>query len=525
MTIRFRIVTLLALLCLLFFGSYLLLNHVQKKEEAFTRKQLEFERTSRLKELVNTKSRPGYRYLRDNSASSGLVEFLARADPGWADKHLKSRLDTYRLDCLWVLHPDGTVIYDPRGPAEAAHNVLPLSAEEWRPILAKNAHFSFYTFLPDGLYQVQGMPIRLPSDLDRKAAPEGWLVVAKRWGEPLLEDLANALQGQLTLTPPGHVSDVTAPGMLEVWLPLPDHHGRTLAGLDYHYQDSIDEDPTLEKLEGTLFILNGLGALLLVGALLQHWVLRPAYLVRTSLVNRDSALLTPLLAQPDEFGQIARAIQSSIQDRAQLEKNLEERVRLGRDLHDGAVQGIYGAGMALSQVQALLGRNPPAAQQLIEETRTELNRIIKELRGHIEQADPRLPDHTFAESTARLIHLLCGSGPITTELNIDEALVATHGPLLRNQALQFVREAISNAVRHGRPSHLAVSWQRRTTGSLLMIADDGHGFDPEVLKPGGRGLGNLTERALALGGRLEVVSQPNQGTRLSLILSQPKSSP
>ena len=80
-------------------------------------------------------------------------------------------------------------------------------------------------------------------------------------------------------------------------------------------------------------------------------------------------------------------------------------------------------------------------------------------------------------------------------------------------------------MRHGRPSHLAVSWQRRTTGSLLLIADDGHGFDPEALKPGGRGLGNLTERALALGGRLEVVSQPNQGTRISLILSQPKSSP
>ena len=348
-------------------------------------------------------------------------------------------------------------------------------------------------------------------------------MVAKRWGEPLLEDLANALQGQLTLTPPSHVSDVTAPGMLEVWLPLPDHRGQTLAGLDYHFQDTIDEDPTLEKLEGTLFVLNGIGALLLVGALLHHWVLRPAYLVRTSLLNRDPALLAPLLGQPDEFGQIARAIQSSIQDRAQLEQSLEERVRLGRELHDGAIQGIYGAGMALSQVQGLLERNPPAALQLIDETRTELNRIIKELRGHIEQADPKLLDHSFAESTARLIHLLCGSGPITTELNIDETLVSTHGPLLRNQALQFVREAISNAVRHGRPSHLAVSWQRQATGSRLMIADDGLGFDPEALQPGGRGLGNLTERALALGGRLEVDSQPNQGTRISLNLSQPKS--
>jgi signal transduction histidine kinase len=181
--------------------------------------------------------------------------------------------------------------------------------------------------------------------------------------------------------------------------------------------------------------------------------------------------------------------------------------------------------MALSQVQTLLGRDPATAQQLLHEARTELNRIILELRGHVEQADPGVADNSFAESTARLIHLLCGSGPITTELNIDEELVATHAPLLRNQALQFVREAISNAVRHGRPSHLSVSWQRHATGSQLVIADDGVGFDPEAMKPGGRGLGNLTERALALGGRLEVVSQPNQGTRISLNLPQAKISP
>jgi len=300
---------------------------------------------------------------------------------------------------------------------------------------------------------------------------------------------------------------------------------RVAAGSDFHHQRPMEEDPILERWETTLFILNSIAAVLLVGLLLHHWVLRPAFTVRASLLNRDPGLLTPLLAQPDEFGQIARAIQASIQDRAQLEKSLEERARLGRELHDGAIQGIYGAGMALSQVQTLLNRDPVAAQRLLDETRTELNRIIKELRGHVEQADPRLPDSSFAEATGRLIHLLCGSGPITTELNIDEELVATHAPLLRNQALQFVREAISNAVRHGRPSHLSVSWQRRATGSLLVIADDGVGFDPEAMKPDGRGLGNLNERALALGGRLEVVSQPNQGTRISLNLSQAQISP
>ncbi len=522
MTIRSRILTLLSLLGLFFLGSYLLLDQVQKREDEFAHRQKEIERAARLNEMVNSHSRSIYRFLRNYSERGSMSEFLLNGDPAWAEKHLKGRMDTYRLDYLWVLGADGSVVYGQHRPTETATKTLPLEPEVWRSLLGKATHFSFYAQLSDGLYQLQGMPVRKPSDLDRKTAPAGWLLVARRWGEPLLEDLANALQGQLMLTSPGHVSDVTAPGMLEVWLPLRDHRGQTIAGLDYHYFNAVEEDPTLEKLETTLFILNGVGAVLLVGALLHRWILRPAWLVRTSLLNRDPGPLAPLLAQPDEFGQIARAIQSSIQDRAQLEKGLEERARLARELHDGAIQGIYGAGMALTQVQALLGNNPETAARLLGETKAELNRIIRDLRGHIEQTDPKLSDSSFAESTARLIQLLCGAGPITTELNIDEELVATYAPLLRHQALQFVREAISNAVRHGRPSHLAVSWQRQPAGSLLMVVDDGVGFDPEATKPGGRGLGNLTERALALGGQLEVVSHPNQGTRLSLRLSPPR---
>jgi signal transduction histidine kinase len=262
----------------------------------------------------------------------------------------------------------------------------------------------------------------------------------------------------------------------------------------------------------------------LVGVLMHFWVLRPFSLVRSSLITRDPELLAPLLSQRNEFGQMARIVQSSIRDRAQLQQSLEERVRLGRELHDGVIQSVYGTGMALSRVQSLMGRDLPAAQKILDETRVELNGIILELRRHIEQADPKPLDANFGEAVARLIQQLHGPGLITTDLAIEEDLVASHPLLHRSQALQFVREAISNALRHGHPSRLSVSWQRNPEGSILTVGDDGVGFDPKAVAPGGRGLGNLAERAVSLGGLLEIDSKPDHGTTVCLKLPTPKTS-
>jgi signal transduction histidine kinase len=366
------------------------------------------------------------------------------------------------------------------------------------------------------------MPIVASPASDGRTVPAGWLIVAKHWDELVLQDLADSAQGHIALTGPAHAGDAL-PEELEVWLPLRDQHGRPIAGLDYHVMDAMGEDPAMEDIELSLFIFNGAGALVLVSVLMHFWILRPFSLVRASLVSHDPALLAPLLNQPNEFGQMARLVRSSIHDRDQLQQLLDERMRLGLELHDGVIQSVYGTGMALSRVQSLMSRDLPAAQKLLDETRAELNRIILELRRQIEQADPKPLDTTFGEAVARLIQQLQGPGPVTTELDIDEKLVASHALAHRSQALQFVREAISNALRHGHPSRLSVSWQHTPGGSVLQVGDDGVGFDPKAVAAGGRGLGNLGERAVSLGGRLEIDSRPNHGTTVALKLPTPNS--
>ena len=422
----------------------------------------------------------------------------------------------YEVTAAWLLLPDGSIRLAMGSQIDTRAPSVPISAAEWVDRLKGGANFRFFEFIGDALHEIQGVPVHASVEEGKRTI--GWLLAARPWDSRRLEELADSAGGRLMLTGERHLSDARPDEELEAWMPFQDHRGRAIAGLDFHVAEPLEEDPALEKMELTLFLVNGGAALLLIGVLLQAWVLRPFALVGASLRSRDPGPLASLLPKQDEFGDMARTVQSALADRAQLKQSLEERIRLGRELHDGAIQGVYASGLALSRAQSLINRNVPEAHQLLEETKAELNRIIWDLRRQIEQADPAQAREDFGEAVRRIVRLFSGPDEVTTTIDVDEDLVALYSPLHRGQALQFVREGVSNAIRHGRPKHLSVSWQQEGNGSLLLIIDDGVGFDPLAIASAGRGLGNLHERAVNLGGTLAISSSPSKGTRLSLKL-------
>ena len=207
--------------------------------------------------------------------------------------------------------------------------------------------FDFHAYLAGKLNHLQGRPIMAAAD--RSGAPVGWLIVTQHWGGLMLHDLADSTQGYIALTGVTHVRDVTSAAELEVWQPLTNYHSQPMAGLDYHVVDPLTEDPATEKIERSLFILNRVGAVLLVGVLMHFWILRSFALSRASLVDRNPALLAPsLLSLRSEFGQRANLVQFSVRDREQLRQRLDERIRLGQELHDGAIQSVYRTGTRLT---------------------------------------------------------------------------------------------------------------------------------------------------------------------------------
>ena len=101
----------------------------------------------------------------------------------------------------------------------------------------------------------------------------------------------------------------------------------------------------------------------------------------------------------------------------------------------------------------------------------------------------------------------------------DEAASALASPCA-DEVVQIVREALSNVGRHAAATTCRVRLQRDREGRVILeIDDDGKGFDP-TSPAEGMGLSNLRERAISLGGTLEIESSPTQGTTVQIMLTR-----
>jgi signal transduction histidine kinase len=89
----------------------------------------------------------------------------------------------------------------------------------------------------------------------------------------------------------------------------------------------------------------------------------------------------------------------------------------------------------------------------------------------------------------------------------------------RRHLLAIVKEALHNAIRHGRPSRLSLTLSLRDDVLGLEVQDDGLGFEMDAARAGplsGQGLRNMRQRASELGASIDVVSRPGDGTRVSV---------
>src|SRR5205085_3463634 len=98
------------------------------------------------------------------------------------------------------------------------------------------------------------------------------------------------------------------------------------------------------------------------------------------------------VAQSEELSR-ERDVRRRAEEDAQLKQQLlaqsvDEKIRLGRDLHDGIIQSLYAVGLTLETVRALVKNNPAEADQRLERCRENLNGIIREVRTYITGLTP-----------------------------------------------------------------------------------------------------------------------------------------
>jgi signal transduction histidine kinase len=200
---------------------------------------------------------------------------------------------------------------------------------------------------------------------------------------------------------------------------------------------------------------------------------------------------------------------------------LDERARMGREIHDTLLQGLVGVAVQFKVIAEHLHSSPDAAKERLERLRKLVEHYICETRQSI--WDLRSPTLEAAD----LISALRQAGEtITADKNVQFELVVTGKPYrcdpkVEEQLLRVGREALSNAVRHADPNRVRVDLAYGPDTVLLRVTDDGSGFSPD--DPGFSagthwGLTSMRERAQQINAKFHLVSAPGKGTELELIV-------
>jgi signal transduction histidine kinase len=211
-----------------------------------------------------------------------------------------------------------------------------------------------------------------------------------------------------------------------------------------------------------------------------------------------------------------------LSERVQALAIVEERERIGRDLHDGIIQRMYGVALGLDDVAELAERDAAAAGVRIDRAIDALHEAIAEIRNFIYGLRPGLD---YEGSLGSALESLAEEARLnaSTRIEVTAPRIAGLSPMVRGELLSVAREALSNVIRHSGASHAAIEVVEASGELRLEVSDDGSGFDADAPVPEGHhGLANMHRRADALGGRLQVASAPGSGTRIILTMPLPE---
>ena len=538
MSIRLRFTLLLSLL----FGGFLLTLLALRSFERTTRSEIAEEdrkaRSLMLNHWLDAITRELPQAATEFAQSKEFAATLAQTDSSLAREKIATALEQANLLALWLVAGNGEVRLHVSVARGSTPLPLPLTPAEFVELVTETPNPRFFVDHDGALLELGIRRVQPAIDAHRP-----WVVVARKWDGTLLNILATLTESTLSLRSTEALARTPErPDHLVLLRPLQDWRGRTVRVLRLDYAVSEAERSMKSGERQTLWIL--VYSMLVLAALalaLHRWVLHPLARIRDSLASNDSAPAVPLSEEKSEFGRVAELVISSFAQRqslqreieerrnteqtlarseAKLRENLEERARLGRDLHDGVIQSLYAAGMGLAGIRTHLRPDQTEAAIRLEQTRGALNETIHDVRNFIVGLEPEaLKLQTFSQAVFNLLDTMQSLRPFRSRVEMDDELSALLSLSQRVHALQIAREAVSNALRHGEASQITIALRRRGDFAEFEVTDDGRGFNTASSISPGNGLDNFVQRAGELGGQLVVDSHPGKGTSVKLSFS------
>jgi signal transduction histidine kinase len=523
--------------------------------------QREKEENATFDKLLELKGGPLEMFAYDYTYWDEMVRCIEKRDQEWADENVAEALGTYKADAAWIYSRAGELVYSASGEEHADLNDYEPTPDWWARLTGTERFCHYFVRTPAGLMEVRGATVHPSSDPERKTEPQGFFLVGRLWNAEYVAELGKLtgatiklVEGPVERHGP-HQSDADR-GTIVITRDLPGADGKALAHIGATVVSyAVQEFNRSSARQLASLLLFGLVVIGVVTLGLVLMVTRPLGAVSRGLADEKPDCLGRLLSSRTEFGQLARLVRHSFEQKRALETEVEERKR---------------AMAALAEAEAELKRSNQELEQFAYVASHDLQEPLRMVGSYTQLLARRYKDkldsdaHEFigfavdgVTRMQRLINDLLTYSRVGTRgkelepteaervfgralLNLKVAIEesgaqVTHDPLPEvmaddRQLEQLFQNLVGNAIKYrgDEPPRVHVCAERSNGSWMFSIKDNGIGIEPEYYERifqifqrlhtkkeySGTGIGlavckKIVERHH---GRIWVESRPGQGS-------------
>lgn len=196
---------------------------------------------------------------------------------------------------------------------------------------------------------------------------------------------------------------------------------------------------------------------------------------------------------------------------------LEERQRLARELHDAVSQTLWTANLVSDSISHT--DDPVATREQLDRLRTLTRGALAEMRSLLLELRPAaLAETRLHELLEQLVHALVSRKSIMASITADDAEMIEPSPRVKHAIYRIAQESLNNVRRHSDAETIEMHLFARDDDLVLVVEDDGVGFECDENRADRLGLTIMKERAESIGAQLTVDSRTGEGTRIELVV-------
>jgi signal transduction histidine kinase len=250
----------------------------------------------------------------------------------------------------------------------------------------------------------------------------------------------------------------------------------------------------------------------------------PGNLINTMNFEQTFSIPVPIFRSLIGLGlvvAIIRALEVFDVETARMIESIEqqqilmaERSRIARDIHDGAIQKVYTAGLLIESALKHAGEPDNPLFNRLEKAELVLNDAITDLRhslGELKNPPERAP---FPIALRELADDARFRSLVEIDLEIDLPENEVLSPVRAEHVLSVANEALANVIRHAQASRVQIVVSKQDNRFMMSVEDNGIGMAEDVKV--GYGLRNMRDRVRMLGGEVEFTRARGRGTRVTL---------